>query len=298
MKKYLIWILLCLAVIFAGCSETTKPIPETMEAETIPAVTESLTVRDVLEGEWIAAGIISKGNVISFSQNDALADLYDSNWVYIYDDATYQLQNGIYTYDGVWLPLELEGQEHFYMLRETGYYSMAVGGGEQKESDKTYYAAFLDQDWNVLLIYENLEEEESPLIYVRDGKQKYLDALMSGGQTQSETKPSNQPNKTTVPESCEVTSGMRNALKAAKNYLDFMPFSYSGLIEQLKYEGYTTSEATYAVDHCGADWYAQAVRSAENYLELMAFSRSGLIEQLEYEGYTHDQAVYAVEQVY
>lgn len=291
-------LLLCLAVVLAGCGKEAEPVPETTVQETAPAATETVRVPDVLEGEWIAGGIVSKGKVISFEENDALADLYDTNWVDIYGDATYQLQNGIYTYEGVWLSLELEGQEHFYMLRETGYSSMTFNGGELKESDKTYYAAFLDQEWNVLLIYENLDEGESPLIYVRDGQRKHLDALMNGGQKPKETKPSSQPGRTTVPESSEVTSGMRNALKSAKNYLDFMPFSYSGLVEQLKYEGYTSAEATYAVDHCGADWYEQAVRSAENYLDLMAFSRSGLIEQLEYEGYTHDQAVYGVEQAY
>lgn len=87
-----------------------------------------------------------------------------------------------------------------------------------------------------------------------------------------------------------------NALKKAKSYLDLMPFSYSGLIEQLEYEGFTHSEAVYGADNCGADWYEQAVKKAADYLDLMAFSRSGLIEQLEYEGYTHEQAVYGVEQ--
>ena len=72
-----------------------------------------------------------------------------------------------------------------------------------------------------------------------------------------------------------------------------MPFSYTGLMEQLKYEGYSDSEAKYAADHCGADWKEQAVKSAKQYLDMMSFSRQGLIEQLEYEGYTYDQASYA-----
>lgn len=95
-----------------------------------------------------------------------------------------------------------------------------------------------------------------------------------------------------------VTSEMKNALKSAQSYLSVMPFSYSGLIEQLEYEGYSNSEATYAAENCGADWYEQAVKSAKQYLEVMAFSRSGLIDQLEYEGYTHDQAVYGVDKAY
>ena len=93
-----------------------------------------------------------------------------------------------------------------------------------------------------------------------------------------------------------ATTGESNALQSAKSYLRVMAFSRSGLIEQLEYEGYSKSEATYAVDNCGADWYEQAAKSAKNYLDIMSFSRSGLIEQLEYEGFTHAQAVYGAEQ--
>ena len=94
-----------------------------------------------------------------------------------------------------------------------------------------------------------------------------------------------------------VTSGMTNALKSAKNYLQISAWSYSGLIEQLEYEGYTTDEATYAADKCGADWNEQAAKSAKQYIEIATFSRASLIEQLEYVGFTEDQAVYGVDSV-
>lgn len=90
--------------------------------------------------------------------------------------------------------------------------------------------------------------------------------------------------------------GEKNALKCAKEYLNYSSFSYKGLIEQLEYEGYTHAEAVYAVDNCGADWNEQAAKTAKQYLEYSSFSRSGLIEQLEFEGFTHSQAVYGVEQ--
>ena len=99
-----------------------------------------------------------------------------------------------------------------------------------------------------------------------------------------------------TPSDSTVTMGKRNALESAKQYISVMAFSYSGLIEQLEYEGYSNSEATYAADNCGADWYEQAALSAKEYLGVMSFSRQGLIEQLEYEGFTYDQAVYGVEQ--
>lgn len=68
------------------------------------------------------------------------------------------------------------------------------------------------------------------------------------------------------------------------------------MIDQLEFEGYSTEDATYAADHCGADWNEQAAKSAKNYLNFTSFSRKGLIEQLEFEGFTHEQAVYGVEQ--
>ena len=86
------------------------------------------------------------------------------------------------------------------------------------------------------------------------------------------------------------TRSEQNALNRANDYLEFMSFSRSGLIDQLEFEGYTTSEAEYAVDNCGADWDEQAVLKAEEYLDFMSFSRSGLIDQLEFEGFTYDQA--------
>lgn len=92
------------------------------------------------------------------------------------------------------------------------------------------------------------------------------------------------------------TLGEKNALKAAKSYLDYTAFSYTGLIEQLEYEGYSHSEAVYGADNCGADWNEQAAKAAANYLDYTSFSRSSLIEQLEYEGFTHSQAIYGVEQ--
>lgn len=76
-----------------------------------------------------------------------------------------------------------------------------------------------------------------------------------------------------------------------------MAFSYSGLVHQLEYEGYSNADATFAADYCGADWNEQAAKSAESYLKYMSFSRSSLIHQLEYEGFTADQATYGADAV-
>lgn len=92
-----------------------------------------------------------------------------------------------------------------------------------------------------------------------------------------------------------LTTGQRNALKSAKNYLSFTAFSYEGLIDQLEYEKYSHDDSVYAADNCGADWNEQALKSAKNYLSFSAFSYKGLIEQLEYEQFTTEQATYAAD---
>lgn len=86
----------------------------------------------------------------------------------------------------------------------------------------------------------------------------------------------------------------KNAVRSGESYLTYMAFSRSGLISQLEFEGYSTADATYAVDKINPDWNKQAAKSAKEYLEFSGFSRSGLIDQLKFEGYTNEQAVYGV----
>jgi hypothetical protein len=94
------------------------------------------------------------------------------------------------------------------------------------------------------------------------------------------------------------TAGQRNALSSAQSYLRSSAFSKSGLVEQLKYEHYSSSQAHWAVAHVRVSWKAQAVKSAKSYLRSSSFSRQGLIEQLEYEGFTPSQARYGVRKAY
>jgi Host cell surface-exposed lipoprotein len=96
----------------------------------------------------------------------------------------------------------------------------------------------------------------------------------------------------------------RRALESAESYLAMSGFSKEGLYEQLSSsagEGFTQSEAQYAVDHVNADWNKEAVESARSYLEISPMSRNELIEQLSSsagDGFTYEQALYAVNKVY
>lgn len=98
-----------------------------------------------------------------------------------------------------------------------------------------------------------------------------------------------------VKEQSDTTLEQKNALSKAKDYLNYSFFSYTGLIEQLEFDGFTTEDATYAADNCNADWYEQAAQKAKDYLDFSSFSYSGLIEQLEFEGFTNDEATKAAD---
>lgn len=89
-------------------------------------------------------------------------------------------------------------------------------------------------------------------------------------------------------------ASQQNAVRSAEDYLDMSGFSRHGLIEQLEYEGFSTEDASFAVDHITVDWNVQAARSAKDYLDMSGFSHSGLVDQLVYEGFTPAQAEYGV----
>ena len=123
-------------------------------------------------------------------------------------------------------------------------------------------------------------------------KETVTNADNSANETTSNLKEETGGSLSTVEK--DITLGQKNALSKAKDYLEFTAFSKSGLIDQLEYEGFTTSEINYAVDNCGADWNEQAAKKAKSYMEYTSFSRSGLLDQLEFEGFTPEQAEYGV----
>jgi hypothetical protein len=95
-----------------------------------------------------------------------------------------------------------------------------------------------------------------------------------------------------------ATSSQSRALQTAHDYLDYQGFSEKGLIHQLKFDGYSSSDASWAAAHVRANWNEQAVRVAKSYLDYTSFSRAGLLHQLRFEGFTQSQAEYGVSKAY
>lgn len=141
--------------------------------------------------------------------------------------------------------------------------------------------------------YENEFDNIVDNVVVNDKKEEEQSNTNSTtSSSSSTTTPSTNSNASTP----SPTTGEKNALRTAREYLSISAFSYTGLINQLEYEGYLTEEATYAADNCNANWNEQAAKSAKEYLDISSFSRQGLIDQLIYEGYTQEQAEYGVTQ--
>lgn len=142
--------------------------------------------------------------------------------------------------------------------------------------------------------YENEFDNIVDNVVVNDKKEEEEQSNTNSttSSSSSTTTPSTNSNASTP----SPTTGEKNALRTAREYLNISAFSYTGLIHQLEYEGYSTEEATYAADNCNANWNEQAAKSAKEYLDISSFSRQGLIDQLIYEGYTQEQAEYGVTQ--
>ncbi|QKY79924.1 lipoprotein [Gordonia phage Clawz] len=102
------------------------------------------------------------------------------------------------------------------------------------------------------------------------------------------------PNKnseyTVQVENESMTKQQSNAVRKAQDYLSTSAFSRTGLIDQLKFEGFAPADAEYAVDNISVDWNEQAVKKAKEYMNTSAFSESSLADQLQFDGFTAEQA--------
>jgi hypothetical protein len=115
-----------------------------------------------------------------------------------------------------------------------------------------------------------------------------------------DTAPSASPTPSASPSSTSSNTGSEtasqiNASKSAASYLRYSSFSRDSLIKQLVFEGFSNSDAVYAVDKQNANWKDQAVKKAASYLKSSAFSRDSLIKQLVFEGFSNSDSTFATD---
>lgn len=268
---------------------------------------------DILGGTWSVGAIYYKNNMVDIHDNDALEDLYDTIFLTFNEDGTFVYLNS-YNYKGNYIKCKTEDEFDSYLLETTSLsrYTLENGSVVEKEVEsdalKKFIITLLDEDGKTCVLneYDTISDEakvnEHSLIFVKDNTSEYIDKNKINIGNKDEETGSNQNNTSSKSSSSNInkpaSSGEKNALKCALDYLEYSAFSYNGLMEQLEFEGFTKAEATYGVDNCGADWNEQAVKKAEEYLEYSAFSYSGLVEQLEFEGFTSSQAEYGASKAY
>ena len=281
MLRKIIALFLALAVLlcaFAGCASKPEAVSSGEASAMVePAEVPAEEPADMLSGSWTPQGAVYRNTVIDLSDNESLSSMYSGTALTFSEGNTFSYYN-MFIYTGTY---ELYSENIYHLQTEE--------------------VTWLSVDENTIRfdLFGASAIDDISLIFVRlDSESDYIQANKTPLTSSSESSESNAAPDTSAQKPAYVTTGEKNALKRAGEYLDYTPFSYTGLIEQLEYENYTHAEAVYAADNCGADWYEQAAKAAQKYLDYMAFSRSGLIEQLEYEGYTHDEAVYGVDKVY
>lgn len=115
------------------------------------------------------------------------------------------------------------------------------------------------------------------------------EAAVTGGNAAVVTQEAEQKATTTTVKDTR-TPQQRNAVKKAKQYLDYSAFSRSGLVKQLTFEGFANADATFAVDYLNPNWVEQAKKKAAEYMGYSSFSQQGLVDQLVFEGFTQEQA--------
>ena len=91
------------------------------------------------------------------------------------------------------------------------------------------------------------------------------------------------------------TENQKRARLDAKTYYETSWFSRVGLIEQLEFDGFAATDATYGVDSLGVDWGVEAVGMADAAISSDWFSRQGLIDHFVYQGFTASEATTATD---
>lgn len=312
MKKYLFNVtIFCIALFFTACGKTrntqeiSEPLPETVTTEVSS------------EDDTVTYDI---GNITLLAPSSWLTDSSD-DYYYFYpslsDEVSAMLAVTVSDLDSS-VNLSSEESNALFEAMNTGFtesdlslesseivnsapYPCEYITGTQVINNVSYnvegYVVLYDSDAYIFFMYTDVSEDisysnellniVSSIIY--NSSDSYIeDAKPDTEDIESDEEESNEP---------ELSIGQKNALSKAYDYLNYSAFSKKGLIEQLEYEGFSTEEAEYAVENCGANWKEQAAKKAQDYIDYTSFSRSGLIEQLEYEGFTKKQAEYGADAV-
>ena len=86
-----------------------------------------------------------------------------------------------------------------------------------------------------------------------------------------------------------------DVIAAAKKYVETGNYTYTSLIDKLQQDGFSTGNAEYAANNCGADWNGMAANEAKNLIDGGVTTKEEIVDQLIFKGYTYQQAVHGAE---
>lgn len=92
-----------------------------------------------------------------------------------------------------------------------------------------------------------------------------------------------------------AAKGRQKALSKAESYLKVGSYSLQGLQEQLKSDGFTKKEISYAIKNTKVNWKKQAEKKARSYLLADFYSKEELKGQLSFDKFTDKQVAYGLE---
>lgn len=288
-----------------------KPIPRIVAALAAVAVCGILLVNVLIPlispkpwciGTWYCAGVTTFGIENLHFSDETKATLV------IEADGTAKLHLGgsdeYSDWTGSWKENEHDGKDlHTAELRLKSdkntalfiRYTLICSNPNDKQS-LACLIADVDTDMVLALCRDKQAAQSSP--WSRSDLPSLDSSSPSSGSHSSDSSSSREHSSSRSDErssSSSATLGQSNALESAQAYLDNVGgFSESGLRDQLEFEGFSSSEIDYAIEHCGANWNEQCAECAQDYLDSMSMSRSELYDQIEYEGFTSSQIAYGL----
>lgn len=298
MKKSFFIVLICICLLLACCNSSTQDAGNIDDAQLSTQETEPVEVKDypdlidTTEGKLLTPLLPDEVFTSSAEENGldgTLYQVYGTVTEYIYDENSEIEAFRVHTHKG-----DIVIGDLCQSLISDGTYD-ELGTIDAEAIRYLLPIPPKDEFLRIFAEYQGMSNEYGCPYFIYGSTDYLTDALLASLIPSEETVCEETVGVDTAPTDAPATTGELNALQSALSYLDFSSFSYGGLIDQLEYEGFTNAEATYAADHCGADWNEQALNSAKNYLDFSAFSHDGLIDQLEYEEFTTEQATYGAD---
>lgn len=269
-KRDLLFTSFLLLVMLAGCTQKAEKTEPTDGApgSAAPAPTETpADGYDELGGLWEMEAVYYKNQFISIHEDELLEDLYDTTFLAFDEDGTCQYWHSFIT-DAEYRRYEPDGANtSMFLLDVQGTYFLDFQdeklvkqeATDSKPQDAKYLVTLLDETTLQFDTFDpisgNTAAASEPMLFVKSTKGQPENSfdLPVDDSSPAHDLPTERPDTSTLTSNIEdgASTGERNALQTAKDYLSVMAFSYTGLIEQLEYEGFTHEQAIYGAEMNG-----------------------------------------------